>query len=87
MRVCTLFHPGSRYNADKIHLRSPIPRSWDKTIPGTCIQIGDVWYSTSVMSIVTDLAIILLPIYQIRKLRLPLSQKLGLCVLFSLGFL
>jgi hypothetical protein len=68
-------------------LGSPIERSWNKALPGKCIQIGDVWYSTSVMAIVTDLAIIILPIYEIRRLQLPILQKLALCVMFSLGFL
>ncbi|KAF7943944.1 hypothetical protein EAE96_010358 [Botrytis aclada] len=38
------------------------------------------------MAIVTDLMIIVLPIYQIRRLQLPLSQKFGLVLMFSLGF-
>ncbi|KAF7919079.1 uncharacterized protein EAE98_009399 [Botrytis deweyae] len=65
---------------------NPIEKSWNKTLPGSCIQIGNVWYSTSVMAIVTDLIIIVLPIYQIRRLQLPLSQKFGLVLMFSLGF-
>ncbi|TEY37398.1 hypothetical protein BOTCAL_0521g00030 [Botryotinia calthae] len=65
---------------------NPIEKSWNKALPGSCIQIGNVWYSTSVMAIVTDLIIIVLPIYQIRRLQLPLSQKFGLVLMFSLGF-
>ncbi|TGO27199.1 hypothetical protein BPAE_0046g00620 [Botrytis paeoniae] len=65
---------------------NPIEKSWNKALSGSCIQIGKVWYSTSVMAIVTDLIIIFLPIYQIRRLQLPLSQKLGLVLMFSLGF-
>ncbi|KAM3074351.1 hypothetical protein ACMFMG_002840 [Clarireedia jacksonii] len=64
---------------------NPIAKSWDKSLPGKCIPIGNVWYSTSVLSIATDMAIIILPIYQIRRLQLPMSQKVGLCLLFSLG--
>ena len=39
------------------------------------------------MAIVTDLAIIVLPIDQIRNLKLPRGQKIGLTVAFSLGVL
>jgi hypothetical protein len=39
------------------------------------------------MAIVTDVAIIILPVYQIRRLQMPLYQKLALCVMFSLGIL
>lgn len=64
---------------------NPIAKSWNKNLPGKCIQIGDVWYSTSVMAIVTDLAIIGLPIYQLKRLQLPMGQKIGLSFMFSLG--
>ncbi|RFU24700.1 hypothetical protein B7463_g11637, partial [Scytalidium lignicola] len=64
----------------------PVARSWNKKLPGTCIKIGDVWYSTSVMAIVTDIAIILLPVHQLKRLQLPLPQKIGLSLMFSLGF-
>ncbi|KAF7883170.1 uncharacterized protein EAF01_011679 [Botrytis porri] len=38
------------------------------------------------MAKVADLIIIVLPIYQIRRLQLPLSQKFGLALMPSLGF-
>jgi hypothetical protein len=39
------------------------------------------------MAILTDVAIIILPLYQIRRLQMPLFQKLALCLMFSLGIL
>jgi hypothetical protein len=63
----------------------PIAKTWNKKLDGHCLEIGEVWYSTSVMAIVTDLAIIILPVYQIRRLQMPLFQKLALCLMFSLG--
>lgn len=40
------------------------------------------------MAIVADLAIIILPIFQIKRLQLPMGQEIGLSLMFiSLGFL
>ncbi|RDL41430.1 uncharacterized protein BP5553_01409 [Venustampulla echinocandica] len=64
----------------------PIARSWNKAIPGKCLPVTSLWLSTNVLAIITDLAIILLPVYQLRRLQLPLFQKIGLFVLFGLGF-
>ncbi|KAL9105534.1 MAG: hypothetical protein Q9227_009308 [Pyrenula ochraceoflavens] len=65
---------------------SPIEKAWDKKLDGHCISIGGVWYGNSVMTILTDLAIIILPVREILRLNMPMAQKLGLAMLFSLGF-
>ncbi|KAL7793847.1 hypothetical protein V8C37DRAFT_401700 [Trichoderma ceciliae] len=64
---------------------NPIRKSWIKTLPGVCVNSISIWYSTSVLNIVTDILIIGLPINEIRRLQLPLAKKLLLCALFSLG--
>lgn len=63
----------------------PIAKTWNRKLSGHCLEIGKVWYSTSVMAVITDVAIIILPVYQIRRLQMPLFQKLALCLMFSLG--
>ncbi|KAJ4859624.1 hypothetical protein T069G_04612 [Trichoderma breve] len=64
---------------------NPIEKSWNKPLPGKCVNSISIWYSTSVLNIVTDMLIIGLPINEIRRLQLPLVKKLLLCALFSLG--
>ncbi|RFU75018.1 hypothetical protein TARUN_7223 [Trichoderma arundinaceum] len=74
---------------------NPIEKSWDKVLPGKCVNSISIWYSfadlfslpkaTSVLNIVTDIMIIGLPLNEIRRLQLPLVKKLLLCALFSLG--
>ncbi|PNP57416.1 hypothetical protein THARTR1_02413 [Trichoderma harzianum] len=64
---------------------NPIEKSWNKPLPGKCVNSISIWYSTSVLNIVTDILIIGLPINEIRRLQLPLVKKLLLCALFSLG--
>ena len=75
------------FDIDLTRYHRPIDKAWDKKVPGHCIQLGALWYSTSVLAIVTDLAIIILPVKEILKLKLPQTQKIGLALLFSLGTL
>ncbi|CAK7199777.1 hypothetical protein SEUCBS139899_002460 [Sporothrix eucalyptigena] len=51
-----------------------------------CIASLVVWYLTSIMNIVTDFIIFMVPIPAIRNLRLPLRQKILVMSIFCLGF-
>jgi hypothetical protein len=66
---------------------TPVPRAWDKSIPGTCINITTNWYANAGFSIATDIIILGLPMYPIYTSQLPRSQKAALMVVFALGFL
>lgn len=63
----------------------PIARSWDKSIPGGCVQLVPWWYSYGAMNIFTDLTILLLPMPLIQRLEIPARQKAGLFAIFGLG--
>lgn len=63
----------------------PISKAWDKKAEGKCVDIIQIWYSNSIMIILTDVMIILLPLNQIRRLQLPLFRKILLSGVFSLG--
>jgi hypothetical protein len=65
----------------------PIEKAWIPTMAGECIWTPGIWYASSSINIATDVMIIALPIAQMRSLNLPKAQKIGLAVLFSLGFL
>ncbi|CAK7214074.1 hypothetical protein SCUCBS95973_002023 [Sporothrix curviconia] len=56
------------------------------SMASTCIESLVVWYLTSIMNIVTDFVIFMVPIPAIRHLRLPLRQKVLVMSLFCLGF-
>ncbi|KAH8901437.1 hypothetical protein GQ53DRAFT_775991 [Thozetella sp. PMI_491] len=64
---------------------NPIQKSWNKELQGSCLDSRSIWYGTSIMIILTDLMIIVLPINEIRRLQLPLVKKLLISCLFSLG--
>ncbi len=67
---------------------NPIERAWDGTITeGFCINRNAVYVATAVVNIVTDLAIIAIPIPMVINLKMPLQQKIGLAFMFAIGSL
>ncbi|KAI0007119.1 hypothetical protein F4779DRAFT_593425 [Xylariaceae sp. FL0662B] len=71
--------------ASSIWQCTPIPRAWDKSIPGTCISITKNWYANAGFSIATDLIILGLPMQPIYHSKLPSRQKWALMIVFALG--
>ncbi|KAF2232021.1 hypothetical protein EV356DRAFT_535020 [Viridothelium virens] len=65
---------------------TPIRKAWDKSVSGSCVNSGDVWYATAALVISTDLLLIILPVREVWKLHLPRAQKIVLMLLFGLGF-
>ncbi|KAJ4296403.1 hypothetical protein N0V90_006448 [Kalmusia sp. IMI 367209] len=65
---------------------SPIARVYDRTIPGTCINFAWHRWSNAISNLLTDLIIFFLPLPLIMKLNMSLGNRVGLVVLFSIGF-
>ena len=69
----------------------PISAFWDKTLlknpANHCFKAKAFWFSYSVINIVSDVLILLLPISEVIKLQLPRREKVALCGVFSLGIL
>jgi sorbitol-specific phosphotransferase system component IIC len=67
---------------------SPRAKIWNKFIEnGHCMNQDAVVASTSVFNIILDLAILVLPIRSVWKLRISLQKKLKLIALFATGIL
>ncbi|KAL4794517.1 PTH11-like integral membrane protein [Aspergillus venezuelensis] len=65
----------------------PVARFWDQKLPGDCLPFETLWFFNAAMSTATDLIMLLIPIPQLSKLRLPCGQKIALFVVFMLGAL
>ncbi|KAF3031500.1 hypothetical protein E8E12_000456 [Didymella heteroderae] len=65
---------------------TPIPRVYDRTIPGTCISFFGHRWSNAILTLVTDIAIFILPIPVIIRLNMSIGSRVGLVVLFCMGF-
>lgn len=66
----------------------PMAGFWDKSIPGFyCVKIYPFWLSFSVVNIITEVVMLVLPVQEILRLSLRYREKLALVVVFSLGAL
>jgi hypothetical protein len=66
---------------------TPVDRAWHKTKPGSCYNLVDAWYANAVFSIITDILILLLPMYMVYKLQKAMREKLLLVAMFGVGIL
>jgi hypothetical protein len=65
----------------------PVQKLWYPDLPGRCINQVSTWIANAVSTIATDIAILVLPIPQVWKLQLRISEKIAVLIAFSLGFL
>lgn len=63
----------------------PPARFWNLALPGRCLDIAAVADGFAISSLVTDIAILALPMPLIWQLHLSRGQKIGLTILFTLG--
>ncbi|MCJ1463804.1 hypothetical protein MMC07_002413 [Pseudocyphellaria aurata] len=63
----------------------PVARSWDKTIHGTCMNVGIFFYANASFNVVSDLMVMGLPVPVIAKLQLAKKTRIGLAFLFFVG--
>ncbi|EOO00993.1 putative integral membrane protein [Phaeoacremonium minimum UCRPA7] len=64
----------------------PVQKLWYTDLPGHCINQVGTWIANAASTIVTDLAILVLPIPQVWKLQLRKPEKIALTFAFCLGF-
>lgn len=64
---------------------TPLDSFWNKAKREWCFDIVQIWIINGCLNIFTDLLIICLPLPGLRGLMLPLSQKVGLMLVFALG--
>jgi large subunit ribosomal protein L36e len=66
-----------------------IPRQklWKPSIPGRCLNNERVFVAGGAINVVSDFAIMLLPVLLISRLQMPLKKKIGVSAIFATGFL
>lgn len=86
--IAFIVSSGIAYIIATIFQCTPIYGFWDKTAKDLhCVNSAPFWQSYAVLNIITDFAILALPISQVAKLRLPRMEKVGLIIIFVLGAL
>lgn len=65
----------------------PRRKIWQPTLPGHCLNNDAVLITGGVVNVVTDWAILLIPLFWIGRLQMPLVKKIGVLAVFATGFL
>jgi hypothetical protein len=63
----------------------PIAKNWDFTMPGKCGSQPNFYFAMGVINLITDTAIILLPMPYLFQLRMAMRKKLLAMALLSIG--
>ena len=64
----------------------PLQKMWDSDLEGYC-HPWEVWWALTYLHLITDFVIFLIPIPVVVTMTVPLRQKIGLLVVFTLGLL
>ncbi|RYP11615.1 hypothetical protein DL765_007663 [Monosporascus sp. GIB2] len=64
----------------------PVAKNWNPTIPGTCGSTLGLFIGSAVPSVVIDLVILLMPLPKVWHLQTNATKKIGLTVVFALGY-
>ncbi|KAF2876294.1 hypothetical protein BDV95DRAFT_221543 [Massariosphaeria phaeospora] len=65
----------------------PIPKFWDRTIPGTCIDVKKYIYSTVIVTIITDVLVTAMPAWILYGLQMRRTAKMTIVCFLSLGLI
>lgn len=68
-----------------IFLCRPVSAQWDLAITGKCVDKLSLMMTLSIVNIVIDIAILLLPVGVVVPLQMPRIQKALLLFLFAMG--
>ncbi|CAI6341884.1 unnamed protein product [Periconia digitata] len=70
-----------------VFLLGCIPREkiWKPYIKGRCVDTGSALLATSVINIASDVAILVLPLFGVARLKMPWRMKLGVVGIFATG--
>lgn len=66
---------------------NPVAKNWNTSLPGQCGPASSIWIASVVPSVFIDLLILILPIPRIWAIQMSHSRKVGLSVVFVLGYL
>ena len=71
----------------KIWECTPRARIWNKTVHGSCIDIPSLFTASGFFNTMTDFIILLVPIKAVWTLQVSKKRRLGVVLVFTIGFL
>ncbi|RDA88517.1 hypothetical protein CP532_6648 [Ophiocordyceps camponoti-leonardi (nom. inval.)] len=69
-----------------IFICHPIRKNWEDSVPGYCGETSSLFMGSSVPGVIIDLFILVLPLPRLLGLRVNLCRKIGIMVVFILGY-
>lgn len=64
---------------------NPRAAAWDLLVQGRCINTTNVAIVSSGINVLSDISVLLIPVYCTWRLSLPLRRRVGLVVIFGFG--
>jgi hypothetical protein len=68
-----------------LYICRPMHSYWDLTVQGTCVDMKATFNANNVLNMATDFAILLLPYWMLKPMRVPLLKKIGIMVILTAG--
>lgn len=65
----------------------PRKKIWNPSIPGKCLDMDPTMIASGVINLVSDLAILVVPLLSISSLQMPTRRKVGVSAIFATGAL
>jgi hypothetical protein len=69
----------------KIFECNPRERIWDRSIPGTCVDIGSLLNASGFFNLLTDTIVLLIPVRCVWNLKMKRKKKLLVIMVFTVG--
>jgi hypothetical protein len=65
----------------------PREKIWHPYLPGTCLDLAKILIIGAVVNLLSDISILILPLFKIWQLQLSHLKKLGVSAVFAFGIL
>jgi hypothetical protein len=65
----------------------PREKIWNPLIPGSCVDVRASFIFTASVNLVSDIMLLVLPIYFVLQLQMSLNRKIGISAIFASGLL
>lgn len=66
---------------------TPYRRNWDKTVPGTCLDMKIITLSVVAINFAIDISILALPQKVIWGLQMSTRRRIGVSIVFAIGLM
>ena len=83
--ILSLFYVSNTFL--KVFQCTPRSRIWDKRVPGTCLNLGNVLTASGAFNTLTDILLLAIPVKVSWNLNTSAKRKIGVVILFTFGFL